>query len=68
MTELQVIIEEAWDNRDQVTIETKGQIREAIEATLGLLDSGKQRVAEVVDGSWRVNQWLKKAVLLSFRI
>jgi len=68
MSELQNAIETAWDNRDAITIDTKGETRDAIEATLGLLDSGTARVAEKVDGQWQVNQWLKKAVLLSFRI
>lgn len=68
MTDLQNAIETAWDNRDAVNLETKGEVRDAIEGALDLLDSGKARVAEKVDGSWQVNQWLKKAVLLSFRI
>ncbi|KQR77905.1 2,3,4,5-tetrahydropyridine-2,6-dicarboxylate N-succinyltransferase [Rhizobium sp. Leaf384] len=62
-------IETAFDNRDTVTTGTKGEIRDAVESALNLLDSGKVRVAERgADGNWTVNQWLKKAVLLSFRL
>jgi 2,3,4,5-tetrahydropyridine-2-carboxylate N-succinyltransferase len=69
MTEaLQAIIEKAWDERDGITIGTGGEVRAAVVEALGLLDSGQRRVAEKVDGSWQVNQWLKKAVLLSFRL
>jgi 2,3,4,5-tetrahydropyridine-2-carboxylate N-succinyltransferase len=66
---LQSAIDAAWDNRDAVSTETGGEVREAVEAAIDLLDSGKARVAEPVgDGAWRVNQWLKKAVLLGFRL
>ena len=66
---LEKIIETAFDNRDSVTISTKGEIRDAVETSLNLLDTGTARVAEKqADGSWTVNQWLKKAVLLSFRL
>jgi len=68
MTELQTIVEAAWESRDTVTIETTGEVRDAVNAALDLLDSGKARVAEKIAGQWQVNQWLKKAVLLSFRI
>jgi 2,3,4,5-tetrahydropyridine-2-carboxylate N-succinyltransferase len=62
-------IDAAFDNRDTVTLSTKGEIRDAVEAALNLLDAGKVRVAERgSDGNWTVNQWLKKAVLLSFRL
>jgi 2,3,4,5-tetrahydropyridine-2-carboxylate N-succinyltransferase len=67
--DLQATIEKAWDTRDQVTIATKGAVREAVDAALTLLDGGKARVAERgANGVWSVNQWLKKAVLLSFRL
>lgn len=65
---LQAIIEKAWDERDGITIGTGGEVRAAVVEALGLLDSGQRRVAEKVDGAWQVNQWLKKAVLLSFRL
>ena len=65
---LQSIIDAAWDNRDELSPRTSGEVRGAIEAALDGLDSGTFRVAEKANGGWRVNQWLKKAVLLSFRI
>ena len=67
-TALQKTIEDAWEARDTVGLNTKGQIRESVNYALGLLDSGRVRVAEKKDGAWQVNQWLKKAVLLSFRL
>jgi 2,3,4,5-tetrahydropyridine-2-carboxylate N-succinyltransferase len=66
--ELESIINSAWEARDGVSAATKGSVREAVDAALQLLDQGKQRVAEKIDGKWRVHQWLKKAVLLSFRL
>ena len=66
---LETAIEAAWEARDQITPATKGETREAIEATLTALDSGSLRVAErQTDGAWHVNQWAKKAVLLGFRL
>ena len=65
---MQSIIEAAWDQRETISAATRGEIREAVETALDLLDSGKARVAEKNDGAWVVNQWLKKAVLLSFRL
>ncbi len=66
---LEQTIEKAFDNRDAVNTQTTGEVREAVEAALDLLDSGKARVADKGgDGNWTVNQWLKKAVLLSFRL
>ncbi|MCE2829671.1 MAG: 2,3,4,5-tetrahydropyridine-2,6-dicarboxylate N-succinyltransferase [Sphingomonadales bacterium] len=67
-SDLQAIIEKAWDERDAITIDTDGEVRAAVVEALNLLDSGARRVAEKVDGDWQVNQWLKKAVLLSFRL
>ncbi|GJE58886.1 2,3,4,5-tetrahydropyridine-2,6-dicarboxylate N-succinyltransferase [Methylobacterium trifolii] len=61
-------IENAWDERAAIDTATRGPVREAVDEALDLLDSGKARVAEKVDGDWQVNQWLKKAVLLSFRL
>jgi 2,3,4,5-tetrahydropyridine-2-carboxylate N-succinyltransferase len=66
--ELRSTIEAAWDARDTLTFATKGAVRDAVEASLDLLDGGKARVAEKTAAGWTVNQWLKKAVLLSFRI
>lgn len=66
---LESAIEAAWDARDTITPATKGETREAIEDTLNALDGGNLRVAEKqADNSWHVNQWAKKAVLLSFRL
>lgn len=67
--QLQATIEQAWDNRDAISVGTTGEVREAVAEALNLLDSGARRVAEKgADGAWHVNQWLKKAVLLSFRL
>ena len=66
--ELESRIEAAWDDRANVTPQSS-DVREAVVAALGLLESGKGRVAEPDGkGGWTVNQWLKKAVLLSFRL
>ncbi|MND52260.1 2,3,4,5-tetrahydropyridine-2,6-dicarboxylate N-succinyltransferase [compost metagenome] len=66
---LEKTIETAFYNRDSVTISTKGEICDAVETSLNLLDGGQARVAvRGEDGTWTVNQWLKKAVLLSFRL
>jgi len=63
------IIDDAFEARDKIGSKTKGAVRKAVNDALELLDTGKARVAErQADGSWRVNQWLKKAVLLSFRL
>ena len=67
--QLETAIEAAWENRDGITPATTGETRDAIEATLAALDTGKLRVAEKqASGDWHVNQWAKKAVLLGFRI
>ena len=65
---LETLIETAWDNRDALTPDTKGDTRDAVTATLDALDKGVLRVAEPRAGDWHVNQWAKKAVLLSFRL
>lgn len=66
---LEMAIEAAWQDRDSISPETQGEFRIAIEATLEALDSGKLRVAEPrSNGTWHVNQWAKKAVLLGFRL
>jgi 2,3,4,5-tetrahydropyridine-2-carboxylate N-succinyltransferase len=66
---IQSVIEAGWDARDGVTSATTGELRDAVDAALGGLDDGSLRVAERgADGVWSVNQWLKKAVLLSFRL
>jgi 2,3,4,5-tetrahydropyridine-2,6-dicarboxylate N-succinyltransferase len=65
---LEATIEHAWEHRADIGPHTQGNILEAVEAALAGLDSGALRVAEKADGAWRVNAWLKKAVLLSFRL
>lgn len=66
---LQATIEAAFEDRDNISISTQGEVREAVEEALNMLDSGNARVAERgADGVWTVNQWLKQAVLLSFRL
>ena len=67
--ELASTIDDAFEVRDKIGPKTKGAVRKAVNAALELLDSGRARVAErKADGHWQVNQWLKKAVLLSFRL
>ena len=68
MKNAQAIIEDAWETRDKVTLKTKGNTRKAVEFALNQLDSGKLRVASKETGTWVTHQWLKKAVLLSFRL
>ncbi|KRB80763.1 2,3,4,5-tetrahydropyridine-2,6-dicarboxylate N-succinyltransferase [Sphingomonas sp. Root710] len=67
-TDLQTIIEKAWEDRDGIGFSTRGEVRDAVETALLALDSGERRVAEKGPDGWVVNQWLKKAVLLSFRL
>ncbi len=73
MNDLEMIIDDAFEDRSSINARTKGEVRDAVDTVLGLLDCGKLRVAEKIEGasgpgSWKVNQWLKKAVLLSFRL
>lgn len=65
---LQATIEKAWEQRDSVNYSTKGEVRDAVVEALAQLDSGKLRVAEPAEAGWKVNEWAKKAVLLSFRL
>ncbi|HYD36602.1 MAG TPA: 2,3,4,5-tetrahydropyridine-2,6-dicarboxylate N-succinyltransferase, partial [Allosphingosinicella sp.] len=65
--DLRRAIEEAWERRDSLSGD-EPELRAAVEDSIMLLDSGEARVAEKDEGGWRVNQWLKKAVLLSFRL
>ncbi len=68
-SDLQSTIDAAWDARDTLDLTTQGAVRDAVETALAGLDDGRLRVAErQTDGMWQVNQWLKKAVLLSFRL
>ena len=66
--ELEGPINEAWEQRESISTDTTGEVRSAVEEALDALDRGAMRVAEKRDGSWHVNEWLKKAVLLSFRL
>jgi 2,3,4,5-tetrahydropyridine-2-carboxylate N-succinyltransferase len=66
--ELSQTIDAAWEDRANVSPVTGGAVREAVETAMRMLDDGQARVAEKVDGEWRVHQWLKKAVLLSLRL
>ena len=65
---LRNVIETAWEDREQLGASTSGEVRDAVDAAIEALDSGAARVAEKGPGGWTVNQWLKKAVLLSFRL
>jgi len=65
---LRATIERAWDERASISADTKGEVRQAVDAALAALDSGEARIAEKVGDEWTVHQWLKKAVLLSFRL
>ncbi|WP_416896940.1 MAG: 2,3,4,5-tetrahydropyridine-2,6-dicarboxylate N-succinyltransferase [Minwuia sp.] len=68
LEQLEINIEQAWENRDQITPQTTGIIAESVNEALDALDSGQARVAEKTASGWVVNQWLKKAVLLGFRL
>lgn len=65
---IQTIIENAWEVRTTLSLATKGEVRDAVDEALNLLDSGHLRVAEQTSDGWRVNQWVKQAILLSFRL
>src|SRR5712672_3743129 len=66
--ELQTVIDAAWEKRDGINSATKGEVRDAVEAAIAGLDDGSFRTAQKFGDEWVVNQWLKKAVLLSFRL
>jgi 2,3,4,5-tetrahydropyridine-2-carboxylate N-succinyltransferase len=68
IAKLKTVVESAFDARDKIGASTGGEVRDAVDKALELLDSGTVRVAEKKDGAWAVNEWLKKAVLLSFRL
>jgi len=67
-SELQMLIDGAWEERDSIGADTRGEVRTAVDAAIAALDSGEARIAEKTGGDWTVHQWLKKAVLLSFRL
>jgi 2,3,4,5-tetrahydropyridine-2,6-dicarboxylate N-succinyltransferase len=67
--DLETVLNQAWESRADLNPSTKGPVRDAVEHALDLLDRGERRIAEPTgNGGWQVNQWLKKAVLLSFRL
>ena len=69
LSSLESSVNTAFDARDSVSTATRGEVRDAVDSALELLDKGEARVAErEASGKWKVNQWLKKAVLLSFRL
>ena len=65
---LKDIVERAWEERDAIGPDTRGEVRSAVDAAIAALDCGEVRIAEDLNGEWAVQQWLKKAVLLSFRL
>jgi 2,3,4,5-tetrahydropyridine-2,6-dicarboxylate N-succinyltransferase len=66
--QLQTVIDRAWEERERLGADTRGEVREAVDAAIASLDSGNARIAEKTGDGWIVHQWLKKAVLLSFRL
>lgn len=66
--DLETIINNAWENRAELNTDTQGEVRDAVHTALNMLDSGKARIADKSTGAWVVHQWLKKAVLLGFRL
>jgi 2,3,4,5-tetrahydropyridine-2,6-dicarboxylate N-succinyltransferase len=65
---LEATIDAAWEERDSIGADTRGDVRLAVDKAIAALDSGEARIAEKTGGEWVVHQWLKKAVLLSFRL
>jgi 2,3,4,5-tetrahydropyridine-2-carboxylate N-succinyltransferase len=65
---LKSVIEAAWEERDGISTATTGEVRNAVEEVIAALDSGSLRVAQKHENRWQVNQWIKKAILLSFRL
>ena len=68
MNNLENTINKAFDNKETINQETQGEIREAVDETFNSLDKGLIRVCEKINGNWIVNQWIKKAILVSFRL
>jgi 2,3,4,5-tetrahydropyridine-2-carboxylate N-succinyltransferase len=66
--QLQAVIDRAWEERDSLGPDTRGEIRSAVDAAIASLDCGEARIAQKAGDGWTVHQWLKKAVLLSFRL
>ena len=68
MKNLEQIIKNAFEDKEKINKDTNGEVRDAVEYTLNQLDNGSIRVSQKIDGEWIVNQWIKKAILLSFRL
>ena len=68
MSDMQAVIERAWEDRDSIGPDSAGAVRDAVASAIAALDEGSVRIAEHGDAGWTVNQWLKMAVLLSFRL
>ena len=68
MSDLERIINDAFEEKDNINVNTAGDIRNAVDEILNKLDSGSLRVCEKINNEWQVNQWIKKAILLSFRL
>ena len=68
MKNLEQIIENAFEKRTEINLQTRGEIRDAVNEIMNALDCGKLRICQKINNSWQVNQWLKKAILLSFRL
>ena len=66
--DVEQVIDAAWEDRDSLGPQTSGDVRDAVNSAIDALDRGEVRIAEKIDGDWTVHQWLKKAVLLSFRL
>ena len=66
--ELEQLIDQAWEDRESIGPETRGEVRGAVDSAIAALDRGEARIAQKVGSEWTVHQWLKKAVLLSFRL
>ena len=67
-SDVQQVIDDAWEKRDSIGPDTRGGVRQAVDSAIAALDCGDARIAEKIGGEWTVHQWLKKAVLLSFRL
>ena len=69
MSQLQSVIDTAWENRTNLSVASApAEVRDAVNHIIDQLDTGKLRVAEKINGAWETHQWVKKAVLLSFRL
>lgn len=65
---LETLLNDAWEKRTEISTQTQGEVRDAVDTVLAALDNGSLRVAEKINGQWETHAWIKKAVLLSFRL